>query len=149
MRLIIDLSTLNKFVMTQSFRMETQKKVRNYIQLNDWAFSLDLSDAYLHVLIHPALRKYLRFSLKGNIFQFRALPWSFNEPICLHPSYDNYSFSPSQERYQSVPYLDDWLSRNQNCCLLLEHRHFIIHLITSLGLIINQENSELIPSQNF
>ena len=28
---------------------------------------------------------------------------SIHEPICLHSSYDNNSFSPSQERYQSVP----------------------------------------------
>ena len=47
------------------------------------------------------------------------------------------------------PYLDDWLSRNQSRLILLEHRHFIIQLITSLGLIINQEKSDLIPTQMF
>ena len=38
LRLIIDLSVLNHFVYTQTFKMETQRKVRNAIQLNDWAF---------------------------------------------------------------------------------------------------------------
>ena len=69
MNLIIALSTLNKFVIIQSFRMETQKKVRNSVRPNNWAFSL----AYLHVSIHPESRKYLRFALKDKIFQFRAL----------------------------------------------------------------------------
>ena len=65
LRLIIDLSALNHFVDCQSFKMETQRKVRNAIRPNDWAFSLDLTDAYLHVLIHPSSRKYLRFTLRG------------------------------------------------------------------------------------
>ena len=47
------------------------------------------------------------------------------------------------------PYLDNWLSRNQSRLILLEHRHFIIQLITSLGLIINQEKSDLNPTQMF
>ena len=47
------------------------------------------------------------------------------------------------------PYLDNWLSRNQNCLALLEHRQFIIHLIVKLGLISNQEKSDLIPSQKY
>ena len=47
------------------------------------------------------------------------------------------------------PYLDDWLSRNQNRRRLLEHRQFILSLITSLGLIINYEKSDLVPAQEF
>ena len=47
------------------------------------------------------------------------------------------------------PYLDDWLARNQNRQVLLEHRNYLMSLITSLGLIINYEKSELIPTQTF
>ena len=35
LRLIIDLSVLNHFVYTQTFKMETQRKVKDAIQLND------------------------------------------------------------------------------------------------------------------
>ena len=52
LRLIIDLSVLNHFVYTETFKMETQRKVRNGVKLNDLAFSLDLTDAYLHIPIH-------------------------------------------------------------------------------------------------
>ena len=38
LRLIIDLSVLNHFVYTETFKIETQRKVRNAVQLNDWAF---------------------------------------------------------------------------------------------------------------
>ena len=49
LRLIIDLSVLNHFVYTQTFKMETQRKLKGAVQLNDWAFSVDLTDAYLHI----------------------------------------------------------------------------------------------------
>ena len=75
LRLIIDLSVLNHFVYTQTFKMETQRKVKDAVQLNDWAFSLDLTDAYLHISIHHRSRKYLRFTLRGRVYQFKALPF--------------------------------------------------------------------------
>ena len=71
--LIIDPSVLNHFVHKQTFKMETQRKVKDAVQLNDWAFSLDLTDAYLHIPIHHRSRKYLRFTLRGRVYQFRPL----------------------------------------------------------------------------
>ena len=72
LRLIIDLSVLSHFVYTQTFKMETQRKVKDAVQLNDWAFSLDLTDAYLHIPIHHRSRKYLRFTLGGRGKSFRV-----------------------------------------------------------------------------
>ena len=63
LRLIIDLTVLNHFVYTQTFKMETQRTVKDAVKLNDWAFSLDLTDAYLHIPIHHWSRKFLRFTL--------------------------------------------------------------------------------------
>ena len=38
LRLITDLSVLNHFVYTQTFKIVTQRKVKDAIQLNDWHF---------------------------------------------------------------------------------------------------------------
>ena len=78
LRLIIDLSVLNHFVYTQTFKMETQRKVKDAVQLNDWAFSLDLTDAYLHIPIHYRSPKFLRFTLRGRVYQFKALPFGLS-----------------------------------------------------------------------
>ena len=53
--------------------METVKSVRHSIVNIVWAVSIDLSDAYLHVPIHPQSRKYLRFIHEDQIFQFYGL----------------------------------------------------------------------------
>ena len=129
---------------------KSQKKVRNSISVNNWAFLLDLTDTYLHVPIHPTSSKHLRFSLKDKIFQFRALLFGLSASSCVF--FHLMKVIASHLHWKAItlfPYLDDWLSRNQNHLNLLEHRQFIIHSIVKLGLIINQKKSDLIPSQNF
>ena len=70
------------------------------------------------------------------------------QSFCIHSTNDGNSFTSTHQSYFPLS-LDDWLSRNQNRRLLLQHRQFIIHLISALGLIINQDKSDLIPSQDF
>ena len=61
-RPIVDLSTLNTFIVSQRFHMETPQSVLRSIRQADWMISLDLQDAYLQVPIHPESRRYLRFT---------------------------------------------------------------------------------------
>ena len=143
LRLIIDLSKLNTFLNIQSFSMETANKFRNAI-LQDWTFSIDLTDAYLHVPIHVTDRKFLRFCLKGKVFQFRALPFGLaTSPFVFTRLMLAIATHLRVRAIVLFPYLDDWLVRNQNRLRLIRDRQFTLQLITSLGLIINQELSEL------
>ena len=149
-RLIIDLSVLNHFVYTQTFKMETQRKVKDAVQLNDWAFSLDLTDAYLHIPIHHRSRKYLRFTLGGRVYQFKALPFGLStSPFVFTRLMIVIATFLRRRAITLHPYLVDWLARNQNRRRLLEHRQFILSLINSLGLMINYEKSDLVPAQVF
>ena len=150
LRLLIDLSALNHFVYTQTFKMETQRKVKDAVQLNDWAFSLDLTDAYLHIPIHYRSRKFLRFTLRGRVYQFKALPFGLpTSPFVFTRLMEVIATFLRRRAITLHPYLDDWLARNQNRRRLLEHRQFILSLINSLGLIINYEKSDLVPAQVF
>ena len=150
LRLIKDLSVLNYFVYTQTFKMETQRKVKDAVQLNDWAFSLDLTDAYLHIPIHHRSRKYLRFTLGCRVYQFKALPFGLTtSPFVFTRLMIVIATFLRRRAITLHPYLDDWLARNQNRPRLLEHRQFILSLINSLGLIINYEKSDLVPAQVF
>ena len=150
LRLIIDLSKLNTFLNIQSFSMETANKVRNAILPKDWTFSIDLTDAYLHVPIHVTSRKFLRFCLKGKVFQFQALPFGLaTSPFVFTRLMLAIATHLRVRAIVLFPYLDDWLVRNQNRLRLIRDRQFTLQLITSLGLIINQEKSDLTLSQNF
>ena len=68
----------------QHFKMETVKSVRQSIMDNDWAVSIDLTDAYLHVPIQPISRKYLQFVYDHRVFQFTALPFGMSLSVGFH-----------------------------------------------------------------
>ena len=58
-RPVIDLSRLNTFLHVEKFKMETPESIRTSLVPGEWVSSIDLSDAYLHIPIHPNSRKYL------------------------------------------------------------------------------------------
>ena len=75
LRPVTDLSLLNHYIHKQHFKMETVKSVRQSIMFSNWAVSIDLTDAYLHV---PISRKYLWFLYDHRVFQFMALPFGMS-----------------------------------------------------------------------
>jgi hypothetical protein len=79
MRPVINLKRLNAaHLETPHFRMETPQDVRHAIRHGDWAGSIDLRDAYFHVPIHAADRKFLRFGWRGCLYQFCVLPFGLS-----------------------------------------------------------------------
>ena len=61
-RPILDLSQLNLYLSTNTFKMETLETIRLSLQTGEWMTSLDFSDAYFHIPINQRSQKYLRFS---------------------------------------------------------------------------------------
>ena len=148
MRPVINLRPLNRYLKKEHFKMDTLKKVINLVKPNDWAISLDLSNAYLHIPIFQKHRKYLRFCIAGQCWQWKCL--------CFGPSTAPRVFSKvisviaAHLRAQNIrlaSYLDDWLAPNQLKRLLVQDREKCLNLLVALGFIINKEKSELIPKQ--
>ena len=77
-RPILDLSTLNTFLNTESFKMETPETIRTSLQAGEWVISIAFKDAYFHIPIHNQSRKYMRFHLQGWSYQFKALPFGLS-----------------------------------------------------------------------
>ena len=81
--------------------METVKSVRQAMRLNDWAVSIDLTDAYLHVPIHHQSRKYLRFVHEGQVYHFMALPFGMSlSPLIFSKLMDVIAAFLRQRPYQ-------------------------------------------------
>ena len=114
-RLILDLSLLNRYIEKQAFKMETVKSVRQAMRLNDWAVSIDLTDAYLHVPIHRQSRKYLRFVHEDQVYHFSALPFGmFLSPLIFSKLMDVIAAFLRQRAISVFPYLDDWLIKKSD-----------------------------------
>ena len=149
-RPVIDLSSLNTFIKCPKFIMETPEQIRLAIQANDWVTSLDLSDAYLHVPIHPSCRKYLRFAYQGQVWEFRALPYGLSPAPWLFTliALEVKALAQRNGILMHI-YLDDWLLRSQSRRILTKQTLWIQKMCRYLGLQINMAKSELNPSQDF
>ena len=77
-RPVIDLKGLNAYIHAPHFRMFTTSSVLRSVRKGDYAFKIDLQDAYFHVPIHLSSRKYLRFAFENKVYQFRVLPFGLN-----------------------------------------------------------------------
>lgn len=73
LRPVIILKPLNNFLQKKHFKMDSLNSVLNLVQIGDWAFSLDLKDAYFHVPIHKTHKQFLRFCVNNQCYQFRVL----------------------------------------------------------------------------
>ena len=149
LRPVINLSTLNRHMVVPHFKMETQGSVRSAIRSQEWAVLIDIRDAYLHVPMHQAVRKYLRFVVNKKVYQFTCLPFglatSREFTKLLRPVV-------SLLRQQGVKlhvYLDDWLIRADTPEEAQLHSQTTIKVLQFLGWIINFEKSDLTPSQDF
>ena len=150
LRPVIDLSTLNRHMVVPHFKMETQGSVRSAIRSQEWTVSIDIRDAYLHVPMHQAVRKYLRFVVNKKVYQFTCLPFG----LATSPREFTKLLRPvvSLLRQQGVKlhvYLDDWLIRADTPEEAQLHAQTTIKVLQFLWWIINFEKSDLTPSQDF
>ena len=77
-RPVLDLSTVNTFLNTESFKMETPETIRTSLQVGEWVTSIDFNDAYFHIPIQHQSRKYMRLHIQGQFYQFKALPFGLS-----------------------------------------------------------------------
>ena len=149
-RPILDLSTLNTFLNTESFKMETPETIRTSLQSGKWVTSIDFKDAYFHIPIHSQSRKNMRFHLQGRSYQFKALPFGLSTaPMEFTVVTKEVKLMALQKGIRIHQYLDDWLVRASTHDTCLQHTQTLITLCQDLGWLVNREKSELVPQQVF
>ncbi|KAK7105419.1 hypothetical protein V1264_016802 [Littorina saxatilis] len=130
--------------------METPASVRDSLRPGDWVTSIDLTDAYFHILMHPADRKWLRFRWGDQIYQFRALPFGLSlAPWIFTMVVRQVCALVRSQGIRLRAYLDDWLIMNQSQSGCSQDTLTVLRESNSLGFSINRVKSELTPSQTF
>ena len=116
--------------------METVKSVRQSIMAKDWAVFIDLTNAYLHVPIHPVSRKYLRFIFELQVFQFTALLLGMSLSLWIFTQLMN--VIAAHLLLRAIPlflYLDNWLIRGLIHSRLISHTKYTLQMVQNLGFI--------------
>ena len=123
LRVILNLKEFNLFISTQHFRMETLNVILPQLSANDWAVSIDLKDAYLHIPFHPLSRRFFTRVVATLVGHVRRLG--------LRLFY----------------YLDDWLLVAESRDLLETHLRTTLQWTRDLGFLVNWKKSSLTPQR--
>ena len=137
-RPILDLSQLNLYLASTSFKMETPETIRLSLQQGEWVTLLDFSDAYFHIPISQRSRKYLRFHLNSQTYQFTALPFGLSTaPLEFTKVVKEVKLMAQSQGIRIHQYLDDWLVRApcQETCQ--RHTQTLLDLCRNLGWVVN------------
>ena len=147
-RPILDLSKLNLFLKTRKFKMETPETIRTSLQQGEWVTSIDFKDAYFHIPIQEQSRKYLRFHVQGQTYQFKALPFGLSTaPLEFTVIAKEVKLMAIHKGIRIHQYLDDWLVRATSHQACLQHTQKLVEICQRLGWLVNLDKSELDPKQ--
>ena len=150
LRPIIDLSPLNKMIHNETFKMETPASIRQALQVGEFTLQLDLKDAYFHIPMKKAYRKYMRFVANGVVYQYRTLPFG----LSIAPRVFTKVLAPVLALLRKAlikvhAYLDDWIMRLFSETLGLKTAFVVVKLLRMLGWLINFPKSSLVPRIHF
>ena len=148
-RPIIDLSTLNNYITSAHFHMETPRSVLNSICPGDWMISLDLQDAYLQVPVHHDSRRFLRFVVAGKTYQFRVLCFGLmTAPQVFTRIMAPVSAILHRLGVRMLRYLDDWLILASTEIVCIQSRDRLLAVCKELCIQVNFKKSSLVPTQS-
>ena len=149
-RPVIDLGTLNRFLRSPHFRMETSASIMRSLQPGHWATSLDFKDDFFHVPVAPAHRHYLSFWFDHHYFRFRALPFSLaTSPYLFTRLVKAVGAFARSQGLSLLLYLDNWNISAPSAPACTAWTSWLLTLSEPLGLVVNTDRCELVPSQCF
>ena len=132
---ILNLKCFNHYMHIPSIKMPTLKNVQQLIQQGDFAFSIDLQDAYLHIPIVKHHYYFLHFVWHNVPYQWKVLPFGLaTAPRVFKSLMKPILFLCHCKGLQIVIYLDDILVlvcskwAGKRACL------FLCSLLVRLGL---------------
>ena len=120
--------------------METPETIRTSLQVGEWVTSIDFKDAYFHIPLHNQSRKYMRFHLLGQSYQFEGLPFGLSTaPMEFTVVAKEVKFLTLKKDVRIYQYLDDWLVRARSYQTCLQHTQTLVALCLESGWLVNKD----------
>ena len=148
LRLVIDLSRLNKFLVVPTFRMESVWTIAAGWVEALWGITVDLEDAYFNVPISVDFQQYLAFVVDGIVYVFLRLPFGLAlAPWAFHRVMRPIKGFCHRQGLQLHSYLDDFFLLHRSLQDLHKDTTYLLEVFASLGVSVNFRKSNLTPSR--
>ena len=149
-RIIINLKQLNGFIKYEHFKMEHLSAVLGLVEHNDWFCGLYLENAYFSVPVYPDHRRYLRFSWKGQLYEYQVLCFG----LCSAPRAFTKIMKPvmvalRERGIKCSSYIDDFIFMADSSILVERHVRAASELLGNLGFSINFGKSRFSASRSY
>ena len=120
------------------------------LQPGHWATLLDFKDAFFHVPVAPAHRRYLSFRFGHRYFRFRALPFGLaTSPYLFGHLVKVVGAFARIQGLSLLLYLHDWNISALSAPACTAWTSWLLTLSERLGLVVNTDKCELVSSQRF
>ena len=124
--------------------------MRDSVLQADFGVSIDLTDAYFHILVHKKDRKRLRFVWDNKVYQYRALPFGLAPAPWIFTKVVRELIAALRvEGIRIKAFLDDWLVLAQSQVQCKAHSLLMLKKCQALRFQVNFVKSDLSPSQTF
>ena len=143
---ILNLKHFNCYMPIPSFKMPNLRRVLQLIQHGDYAFSIDLQDAFLHIPIGKHHHCFLHFAWHNVPYQWKVLPFGLaTAPRVFTALTKPILFLCYHKGFHIVIYLDDILVLVHSKLAGKRAHLFLCSLLVCLGLHINFSKSDPLP----
>ena len=147
-RIIFDLSDLNLFIRKLTFRMDGFGSIMTLISRGDFFVSIDLTDAYHAIAMHPFFCKFLTFVFLGVYYQYTCLPQGLtSSPRIFTKIMKTVLTYLRSFSIKIAAWLDDFLLAASSAELVRSQASFTLQTFQDLGFVPNLAKSQLEPVQ--
>ena len=147
-RPIVNLKYLNTYLRQVSFKMTTVADIRIGVQPGYYFASLDLTDAYYSIPLHPSAWPFVRFVWRGVTYEYMTLlfglassPRVFTKMVTAAVKFLKVVFL-----IWLTGYIDDFMIMAKDPMTCMVHTHICILVFHILGFEVNMKKSSLVPS---
>jgi hypothetical protein len=151
LRKILNAAALNKYILKTKFKLEDQRLLMQLLQRNMFATSVDITSAYHHVPLASWAQPFLYFNYDSKTYCFQAIPFSLSTAPHTFTLLMQQCIKAVRQRWRdtAIHYLDDLLFLHHDKEYLKKATDEIVHFLSQVGWIINNEKNELEPKRLF
>ena len=140
---ILNLRDFNSVIEKQHFKMDTLSSVLKLVRRDCFQAKLDLKDSYYSVSLKESARKFFRFYLEAELYEFLVLPQGYRESLRIFTKLLKVPLSV----LRSLGYLDDIYIQGTTFQECLANLKTTMIMFDNLGFTVNMKKSVFMPSR--